>query len=294
MEAEMRAALLLLIVLLLAAAFRGRLFADRSEHDPATLFKLIDVLIGQRPFTREAVSRITETTLREADSNEYFATFKSVRDAKAPLREVELRLPTAASSKKDGILILSIDTAARITTEAVEKHFGSPPGLSVPEPAAPYEVAYTYKKPWGDLSFEFARRTRYLTAVVIDAIESQPAPTTGDGTAPPERIKTKKWLGTFATYPGARELCSQHVTGNVMHILWNAYATRDTPEEVNAFYLQKEGKEHAEQGKNSLTFRHGDKVLSIHRASAKDYPNCGTPPSPEEKTVMIASQAIRP
>jgi hypothetical protein len=80
----------------------------------------------------------------------------------------------------------------------------------------------------------------------------------------------------------------------VMHILWSAYATRDAPEQVNAFYLQAEGKEHAEQNENSLTFRRGDKVLSIHRASAKDYPDCGTHPSPEEKTVLIVSQAIRP
>lgn len=199
--------LLLLIVLLLVAAFRGRLFASRGEQNPAALFQMVEALIRQRPFTLEAVSRITETTLREAGSNQYFAMFMSVRDAKAPLREVELRLPTSASSKKDGILILSVDTAARITPETVEKQFGSRPNLSVPEPAAPYEVAYTYKQPWGDLSFEFARRTRYLVAVILDAIESQPA------------AITEKWLDTFAAYPGARELCSQHVTGNLMHIL---------------------------------------------------------------------------
>lgn len=167
--------LLLLIVLLLVAAFRDRLFAGRREPDPTALFQVIEALMRQRPFTLEAVSRITESTLRKADSNEYFATFMSVRDAKAPLREVELRLPTSASTKKDGILILSIDTAARITTEAVEKRFGSRPEFSVPEPAAPHEFAYRYRQPWGDLSFEFARRTRYLVAVILDVIKSQPA-----------------------------------------------------------------------------------------------------------------------
>jgi hypothetical protein len=167
--------LLLLIVLLSVAAFRDRIFAGRGEQDPGVVFKLIEALIRQRPFTLDAVSRITETTMRKADSNEYFATFMSVRGAKTPLRQVELRLPTSASSKKDGMLILSIDSSARITPEAVEKQFESRPDLSVPEPAAPYEFSYTYAQPWGRLSFEFARRTRYLVAVIIDAIESKPA-----------------------------------------------------------------------------------------------------------------------
>ena len=167
--------LLLLIVLLSVAAFRDRIFAGRGEQDPAVVFKLIETLIHQRPFTREAVSRITGTTLWKTSANKYFATFMSVRGAKTPLRNVELRLPTSASSKKDGLLILSVDAAARITPEAVEKQFESRPDLSVPEPAAPYEFSYTYTQPWGRFSFEFARGTRYLLAVIIDAIESEPA-----------------------------------------------------------------------------------------------------------------------
>ncbi|MGC9972082.1 MAG: hypothetical protein ABSE56_16000 [Bryobacteraceae bacterium] len=141
----------------------------------AALFRAIEALIRQRPFTVGAVSRITQTTLRALDSNEYFATFMSDREAGAPMREVELRIPTPASSKKDGIAILTVDAAARITPEAVTEHFGSRPDFSVPEPAAPNEFAYTYKQAWGDLSFEFARGTRYLISVAIDAIESRPA-----------------------------------------------------------------------------------------------------------------------
>jgi hypothetical protein len=78
-----------------------------------------------------------------------------------------------------------------------------------------------------------------------------------------------------------------------MHILWHAYATRDIPEKVIAFYQQAEGQEHLERGENSVSFRHGEKVLSIHSASAKDYPDCGKAPGPEEKTVLIVSQATR-
>ncbi|MGA2326479.1 MAG: hypothetical protein ABSH05_09350 [Bryobacteraceae bacterium] len=298
----MKAALLfvLLVLLVLVAASRYRLVSSRGGQDAAALFRVIEALIRQRPFTVGAVSRITQTTLRALDSNQYFATFVSDRAAGAPVREVELRIPTSASSKKDGLAILSVDAAARITPEAVTKHFGSRPDFSVPEPAAPYEFAYRYKQAWGDLSFEFARGTRYLIAVAIDAIESQPAastesaPATEQGTAPSPPREGGEWLDVFAAYPGARELCSQHVSGNLMHILWHAYVTRDIPEKVIAFYVQAEGQEHLEREENSVRLRHGDKVLSIHSASAKDYPDCGKAPGPEEKTVIIVSQAIRP
>jgi hypothetical protein len=167
--------LLLLTVFPPVAAFGDRVLAGRGEQDPGVVFKLIEALIRQRPFTLDAVSRITETTMRKADSNDYFVTFMSARGVKTPLRNVELRLPTSASSKKDGILILSIDSSARITPEAVGKQFESRPDVSAPEPAAPYEFSYTYVQPWGRLSFEFARGTRCVTAVIIDAIESEPA-----------------------------------------------------------------------------------------------------------------------
>lgn len=279
----MKATLLCVLVVLpvLVAAGSG-------GQDAAGLFRMIEALIRQRPFTVGAVSRITQTTLRALDSNEYFATYKSDGAAGAPVREVELRIPTSASSKKDGIAILTVDAAARITPEEVSRQFGARPELSVPEPAAPYEFAYRYKQAWGDLSFEFARGTRYLIVVAIDAIEGRPA------AAPSRPREGGEWLDVFAAYPGARELCSQHVSGNVMHILWHAYATRDVPEKVIAFYARAEGEEHAERDEHSVTFRHGDKVLSIHSTAAKGYPDCGKAPGPEEKTVIIVSQAVRP
>ncbi len=101
-----------------------------------------------------------------------------------------------------------------------------------------------------------------------------------------------RWLDVFPAYPGARELCSQHVTGTVGHIIWTAYVTADEPERVGAFYLKAEGEGRAERDGEQLSFRHGDKVLSIHRASAKDYPDCGKRPGPNDKTVLIVSQAI--
>jgi len=270
-----------LFVLLPAAVFGVGSSPRRSGQDGPALFSIVEALIRLRPFTLEAVGRITGTIPKEFGSNEYFAMFESNRAGKGPIIGVELRLPKPASSKRDGLVILSIDPAACLLPETVEKRFGPGYDVDVPEPAAPYEFTYGYRQSWGSLSFQFARGTRCLVSVALDAVEWQPD--TG-----------KKWLDAFPAYPGARELCSQHVTGNVMHIVWSAYVTRDATEQVNGFYLREEGKEHAEQNENSLSFRHGDKVLSIHRASAKDYPDCGKAPSPEDKTVLIVSQAIRP
>ena len=109
-----------------------------------------------------------------------------------------------------------------------------------------------------------------------------------------EKGKMKeKWLDAFSAYPGARELCSQHVTGNTMHILWRAYAAVDATKDVIAFYVQAEPKENIELSENSLTVRRGDKVLSVHAASATDYPRCGVDPRPGERTVLIVSHAMK-
>jgi hypothetical protein len=281
----MKAALLLelLIGVLPVAAFREGRASGHAEAGPAMLFKMIEALAPERPFTLDSVSRTTGATLRKTSANDYFAMFNSAAGARAPVTAVELRLPVAAGSKRDGLLILDIDPAARITKEMVMAQFGSQPVLSVPEPAAPYEVSYTYHqyRPGVDLHFQFARRSGFLVAAILDAIE------------PPPAAMAAKWLDVFIAYPGARELCRQHVQGSTMHILWRSYVTGDPPEKVIAFYTKAEGKERAEQDGNRVTFRHGDKVLSIHAAPAKDYPDCGKPPGPLDKTVLIVSEATR-
>lgn len=45
---------------------------------------------------------------------------------------------------------------------------------------------------------------------------------------------------------------------------------------------------------DSLTVRRGDKVQSVHAASASDYPRCAVDPRPGERTVIIVSPPIRP
>ncbi|MBZ0121289.1 MAG: hypothetical protein K8H88_30110, partial [Sandaracinaceae bacterium] len=76
------------------------------------------------------------------------------------------------------------------------------------------------------------------------------APSTASSTAssapgPSEnRRAQEQWLG-IAAYPGARHLCSQHVTGapgpGSMHIQWSAYASPDPIERARAFYERERG-----------------------------------------------------
>lgn len=98
-----------------------------------------------------------------------------------------------------------------------------------------------------------------------------------------------QWLGTFAVYPGARRLCSQHVTANVMHIVWTAYATSDDLAKVMAFYAGAPGAEKTDRG---LTVR-GPKgaLLTVHDASAKGYPTCSEKPGSGDRTVLIVAQS---
>lgn len=282
----MRIALLLVLVVALVSvvALRGGLVARRGEQSATMLFDVIEALASQRPFTLEAVNRHAGTSLKETGSNDYFALFDSVGGAKAPIRAVELRLPRPASSSGDGLLILQIDPSAGITKDAILARFGSKPELNVPEPSAPYEVSFAYGqyRPGVDLKLQFARGTGFLVAAILDAIQSPPV------------ASARKWLEVFPVYPGARELCWQHVHGKTAHIIWYAYVTTDSPEKVIAFYTQAEGKERAEREGSRVTFRHGDKLLSIHSAAAKDYPDCGKLPELKDQTVLIVSEATRP
>jgi hypothetical protein len=95
------------------------------------------------------------------------------------------------------------------------------------------------------------------------------------------------WL-TFAPYPGARQLCWQHVNASAMHILWTGYASTDPPEKVAAFYAGR----HNVPAAVPLTVR-ADRanVLSVNAAAARDYPHCPEGPRPDERSVIIVSHA---
>ncbi len=101
------------------------------------------------------------------------------------------------------------------------------------------------------------------------------------------------WLEIFTIYPGVRDMCNQHITGNSMHILWRSYASKDAPSKVMAFYKERHS-DLVESTSNAEMKLRGtsDKVLSVHAVPGK-FPTCENGPAADEKTVIVVSQAIR-
>lgn len=137
---------------------------------------LVGDLARLRPFTREGVARVTGKALEKnpAASNRYFTVFRSRAAGKGALASVELRLPQPGASARDGLVVLSLSGNPCIDQAAVMASFGGQPEVAVPEPAAPYELSLVYQRPWGRLHFSFARRSRCLIQVTLDATEPLP------------------------------------------------------------------------------------------------------------------------
>jgi hypothetical protein len=99
------------------------------------------------------------------------------------------------------------------------------------------------------------------------------------------------WLELFAAYPGARSVCSQHISGTPMHIVWRMYAAREAPDAVKAFY-RKAHPSLVEEKAGAFDLRGpAEKLLSVH-AVGERYPDCGQAPASDERTVLIVSQAF--
>ncbi|MCC6873426.1 MAG: hypothetical protein IT378_03880 [Sandaracinaceae bacterium] len=121
------------------------------------------------------------------------------------------------------------------------------------------------------------------------ASNTAPGPTLDRGTQ-------EQWLG-IAAYPGARHLCSQHVTGapgpGSMHIQWSAYASPDPIERARAFYERTRGTAAIEDDGPSFRLRiNADDVISAHPVGAS-YPTCEVAPSASDRTYFVVSHATR-
>jgi hypothetical protein len=105
-------------------------------------------------------------------------------------------------------------------------------------------------------------------------------------------VSADAWNGVFAPFPGARRLCSQHVTGNGMHILWTAYATEKPTAEVIGFYEKNHGAAAIERDHGFTLRGPNEHLLSVH-AKDESYPRCEVAPAAGDATVIIVSQAVR-
>ncbi|WP_224243191.1 hypothetical protein [Hyalangium gracile] len=140
----------------------------------STILALISTLAASRPFKLEEVDRLMATSLKPevSVSNAYFTVYRAKDTAKAPLHNVELRVPTSKSHRKDGLLLFEIAPSTCVTQEQARHHFGPSPELSVPTPHQPPDspIYLSYSQPWGSLRLGFSRTAKAcLVSVVLDA-----------------------------------------------------------------------------------------------------------------------------
>lgn len=113
----------------------------------------------------------------------------------------------------------------------------------------------------------------------------------GQARTAPSTTTEDTWLGVFPAFPGARRLCSEHITANVMEIDWTAYVSTSPPAEVVAFYEKHHGDSKMERKGARFTLRASEDVdLSVHPRD-DHYPTCDVEPAAGDATMIIVSRS---
>ncbi len=134
---------------------------------------LIARLIDSRPFSQWGVERTTGVRLREdlSTTNPYFTILRSA-STRPPVVGVELRLPRPGATRRDGLLIVDLDSSSVGLRQAeLTARFGARFNVQFPNaqqpPNSPRYQVYAY--PWGDLRLGLGQGTGLLESVVLDA-----------------------------------------------------------------------------------------------------------------------------
>lgn len=134
-----------------------------------TLWKAIDTLVQQAPWSKEKIEAALSTTLveKEEPSNQSFRFYKSDRIALQDgvvISSVDWRIKIRG--KHPGLLGIDLQGHC-ITLDEVRRHYplleitDAPRGRSMDE-----ETVYTAMLPWGELSFGFKEKARNCLAGV--------------------------------------------------------------------------------------------------------------------------------
>lgn len=151
--------------------------ADRIKNEEAsmnnnrmTLWKLIESLSQQVPFTREKIEYILAASLPEREQNEHIISFhgKDIQLAdQVVISNIELRLNEKRPTP--GFLVIDINGKC-ISLQQLQSHYGmleiteAPRGRSLDE-ATTYSASFS----WGALSFGFKESNpQCLSFVVLD------------------------------------------------------------------------------------------------------------------------------
>lgn len=123
--------------------------------------------------------------------------------------------------------------------------------------------------------------------------EEERAPDPAPGVeAPAPDPDAAPWIGGLPSYPGARELCYQHVTGEGVHVMWTGWASPDPIERVRAFYERHRGAAILDGEPDRFSLRLPDAPngsVGVSRVDAP-HPDCGTAPEPADQTYFVVSQ----
>jgi hypothetical protein len=102
----------------------------------------------------------------------------------------------------------------------------------------------------------------------------------------------------FPPYPGAKHICSQHISGIPMHISWSSSGTPEQREKVIDFYKEvarkTKGVVFVKKAKDfTLRSPDGYTAVSVHVARG-DHPKCDKEPPAGDRTVIIHSTSTKP
>lgn len=100
----------------------------------------------------------------------------------------------------------------------------------------------------------------------------------------------------YTAYPGSRQLCYQHISGNTMHIMWSSHATKDALAKVVAHYEKGLGKKAAKADEHGarLIEVDADRHVTIYPSASNDkLPHCEKKPASGEQTIVMISTAAR-
>lgn len=142
------------------------------------LFNSIKSLQELTNFSPANVSNILEINLVviTEESNKYFFIYRSDDDVDDAIKGVELRVPTAESTSKDGIVELTINIRFPIQLKDIRNEFGKETKIIPADPRAPDAVpnSYVYTTKRGELRFGCTRGAQpILVSVVLDRTETK-------------------------------------------------------------------------------------------------------------------------
>jgi len=134
-----------------------------------TLWRVVEALVMQIPFTQEKVELSLSTKLRRVDQNPYTVFFAGGGVSLADdvlISTIDLRLGREVGDSY-GFMAIGLSGAC-VSIEDVRVHYGPLEITETPRGRSPDEKTYhTAKQAWGELSFGFSERNPNCLALIV-------------------------------------------------------------------------------------------------------------------------------